>query len=116
MKIMNITNQELYELKMPQVIIEDTEYRGAPWSLKGQELTDALNKATLESMYRVQDAIYRFFGLCEMREIEANTINPAQQNVFKPLKSWNVNLGGCFAVVSIMNRVFDGCFAEIKIL
>ena len=115
-KIMNVTNQELHELKMPQVIIEDDKYSDRAFALSGQKMTNELNRATLESMYRVQDALYRLFGLCEIREIQANTINPVQQNVFLPLKSWNINLGGCYAEVSIHQRGLGGCFADIEIL
>jgi len=114
---MRTTNVELYELKMPQVIIEDTDkYECGAFGLEGQARTDEINRATLNSMYKIQDAIYRLFGQCDMREIEANTINPAQQNLFASLKSWNINLGGCFAIVSIRQRVWDGCFAEMAIL
>jgi hypothetical protein len=99
------------KLKMPQRIIEDNDCK-----CKLSATTEEINEEIFESMYRVQDAVYRLFGQCEMREIEANTINPAQQNMFIPLKEWNVNLGGCFAEVRIMQRVLDGCFAEIEIL
>lgn len=108
---MNVTNQELYELKMPQVIIEDTT-KPVRWGAT----TEEMNKSTLDSMYRVQEAIYRLFGECDMRETLANTINPAQSNMFLPLKQWNINLGGCFVEVSIMQRVLDGCFAEMRVL
>jgi hypothetical protein len=114
---MKITNQELHRLRMPQVIIEDTEkYICNPFGLDNQKRVDELNRATLESMYRVQDELYNLFGKCEMRETQANTINPAQQNVFIPLKTWIINLGGCFAEVKIQQRVLDGCFAEMQIL
>lgn len=113
---MKITNQELHALKMPQIIIEDEQYEGISIFLEGQTMTDELNRVTLESMYRVQSTFFNLFGLCEMRERIANTINPAQQNIFMPLKSWNVNLGNCFAEISIHQRCFDGCFAEMQIL
>lgn len=109
---MRVSNQELHALKMAQVIIEDTEYKMEKWLTNVQEM----NETTLESMYRVQEQLYKLFGKCEMRETAANTINPAQQNVFIPLKTWNVNLGGCFAEIRIQQRVLDGCFAEMKII
>jgi hypothetical protein len=109
--MMRITNKELHELNMPQVIIEDMEYED-----KWPENTSKMNEQTLESMYRVQDSIYNLFGKCEMRETQANTINPAQQNIFIPLKTWIINLGGCFAEIRIQQRALDGCFAEIKII
>jgi hypothetical protein len=114
---MNITNQELHRIGLPQVIIEDTtDYNCNPWGLSDQERVSELNRVALESMYKVQEQIYNLFGRCEMKETEANTISPAQQNIFKPLKVWIVNLGECFAEISIMQRVFDGCFAEMKII
>jgi hypothetical protein len=114
---MKTSNKELYELKLPQVIIEDTEkYDGNIFAFEGQAMVDELNRITLESMYRVQTAVYNLFAKCDIREIQANTINPAQQNVFIPLKQWNINLGGRFAIVSIHQCVLDGCFAEIEIL
>jgi len=112
---MKISNQELFEHHMPQIIIEDTEYKCEPFGLTGQERVDEINRTTLDSMYRVQESIYRLFGECDMRETLANTINPAQSNMFHPLKQWNINLGGCFAEISIMQRVLDGCFAEMKV-
>lgn len=108
---MNVTNQELYELKMPQVIIEDTIA-----TIKLDASNEIMDKETLDSMYRVQSEIFKLFGLCDMREIEANTISPSQQNIFIPLKTWNINLGGCYAEIRIMQRCWDGCFAEMKIL
>ena len=108
---MNVSNQELYELKMPQVFIKD-EIKLIGFG----QTTEEMNKDTLESMYRVQDQIYRLFGQCDMRETQANTINPVQQNIFLPLKQWIVNLGGCFAEISIHQRVLDGCFAYFKII
>lgn len=109
-------NQELHALKMAQVIIEDNTYDSKSLFLQGQAMVDELNRATLASMYRVQNELFNLFGACEMHERVANTISPAQQNVFMPLKVWNVNLGGCFAEISIHQRVFDGCFAEMQIL
>lgn len=111
MGIMKGLNQELYELKMPQVIIEDSECK-----CNLSATTEEMNRQTLNSMYRVQDAIYRLFGQCDMRELEATTINPAQQNIFVPLKAWNINLNGCFAIVRIQQRGFGGCFANIEVL
>lgn len=108
---MNITNQELYKLKMPQVIIEDNKYP-VKWISDVQEM----NHETLNSMYRVQDKLYSLFGKCEMRETSANTINPAQQNIFIPLKTWIINLGGCFAEIKIQQRALDGCFVEMQII
>jgi hypothetical protein len=99
------------KLKMPQRIIEDNDCK-----CKLSATTEEINEEIFESMYRVQDAVYRLFGQCEMREIEANTINPAQQNLFMPLKQWIINLGGCFVKVSIYQRVWDGCFADMAIL
>jgi len=113
---MTSTNQERFKLGLPQIIIEDTEYKGIPLRLEGQEMVEALNKETLDSMYRIQEAVYRLFGLCEIRERQANTVNPAQQNLFIPLKVWNIRLGGCYVEVSIYQRVLDGCYAEMKIL
>jgi hypothetical protein len=104
-------NQDLYELKMPLHIIEDDDYK-----CKLSATIEEINKETLESMYRVQDAIFRLFGKCEMIEIEANTINPAQQNIFLPLKAWNINLVGCYAIVRIHQRGLGGCFANMEIL
>jgi hypothetical protein len=75
-----------------------------------------MNESTLNSMYRVQTAIYNLFANCEIRETSANTINPAQQNIFIPLKTWIINLGGCFAEVKIQQRVLDGCFAEMQVI
>lgn len=108
---MRTTNQELHALNMAQIIIEDTAYQN-----KWPENVQEMNKTTLDSMYKVQEQLYNLFGKCEMRETQANTINPAQQNVFIPLKTWNVNLGGCFAEIRIQQRVLDGCFAEMQII
>jgi hypothetical protein len=104
-------NQELHALKMPQIIIKD-DIPFVKWITD----VDEMNKETLDSMYKVQSEIYNLFKFCELREVTANTINPAQQNVFMPLKVWNVNLGNCFAEISIHQRCLDGCFAEMKIL
>jgi hypothetical protein len=111
MEIMKGLNQELFELKMPQHIIEDNECK-----CKLSATTEEMNEEILESMYRVQEAVYRLFGQCDIREIEANTVNPAQQNIFVPLKSWNVNLVGCYVIVKIHQRGLGGCFANIEIL
>lgn len=108
---MRISNKELHKLNMAQVIIEDLGYID-----KWPSNTEEMNEITLNSMYRVQSAIYNLFANCEIRETAANTINPAQQNVFIPLKTWIINLGGCFAEVSIHQRVLDGCFAEMQII
>lgn len=109
--MMNITNKELFELNMPQVIIEDMEHPN-----KWLNTTEEMNKQTLSSMYRVQEQLYKLFGKCEMKETQAHTINPAQQNIFIPLKTWIINLGGCFAEIRIQQRVLDGCFAEMQII
>jgi hypothetical protein len=108
---MKISNQELYKLNMPQVIIEDTTT-----SSKWASDVEGMNKETLDSMYRIQSAVYNLFANCDMRELAANTISPAQQNIFIPLKTWIVNLGGCFAKISIHQRCFSGCYAEMKII
>lgn len=109
---MKINNQEKHKLGMHQIIIAD-DITGINFLAL---TTEGSNNITLESMYRVQDQIYHLFGKCDIRETQANTINPAQQNIFIPLKVWNVNLGECFAEIRIQQRVFDGCFAEMLIL
>ena len=108
---MRVTNQELYECHMPQVIYED-EINNTEW----WNDTDKANKVILKSMYKVQDVIYKLFIKCDIREIEANTIDPMRQNAFLPLKKWNINLDGCFAEVSIHQRLLEGCYAEIEII
>lgn len=108
---MSTKNQERYRLGMGQIIIEDEKY-----SLEWESSVEEMNRNALESMYRVQEAIYRLFGGCDIRETEANTINPAQQFLFTPLKVWNINLNNCFVEVRIQQRVLDGCFAEISII
>ncbi len=113
---MNVSNQELHALNMPQVIIEDSEYKDGIFQANEEARIAEMNRTTLDSMYRVQESIYKLFGQCDMQEIEANTINPAQQNIFISLKSWRINLNGCYAIVRIKQRAIEGCFAEIEIL
>jgi hypothetical protein len=98
-------------MNIPQIMIEDNDCK-----CKLNATIEEMNEETLESMYRVQEAVYRLFGQCDMREIEANTINPVQQNIFIPLKAWNINLNGCYAIVRIHQRGLGGCFANIEIL
>lgn len=106
---MNTTNQKRYEIGLPQVIIEDID------ELKGWPTTEQSDKFVLDSMYKLQSEIYKLFSACDIRETQANTISPSTQNIFIPLKAWQINLGGCFAEIKIQQRMFEGCFATIEV-
>lgn len=96
---------------MTQTMIKDDDC-----NIKLNATTEEMNEETLESMYKVQEQIYKLFSQCEMVELEANTINPVQQNIFIPLKSWRINLNGCYAIVKIQQRGLGGCIATIEVL
>lgn len=50
----------------------------------------------------------------EYFEIQSNTINPAQQNAFMPLRIYRVKRNGHYKIVSIYQRFWGGCWIAEK--
>ena len=48
----------------------------------------------------------------EYREINSNTINPAQQHAFLYLREYRVKRNGHYKTVKIYHRFFGGCWIE----
>jgi len=73
--------------------------------------TDKMNKAILADFYQAVEWLLRQ-GYEEYKEIQSNTINPAQQNAFTPLREYRVKRNGHYKTVKIYHRFFGGCYIE----
>jgi len=67
-----------------------------------------MNEAILNDFYVAVDWILNR-GYEECREVQSNTINPAQQNAFLPLREYSVLRNGHYKTVKIFHRFWGGC-------
>jgi len=72
---------------------------------------DKMNKAILSDFYQAVEWLLGQ-GYEEYKEIQSNTINPAQQNAFTPLRVYRVKRNGHYKTVKIYHRFFGGCYIE----
>lgn len=70
-----------------------------------------MNEAILKDFYKAVDYVLskRFE---EIIEIESNTINPAQQNIFMPLRVYRVLRNGHYKTIKIFQRFLGGFYIE----
>ena len=71
--------------------------------------TEELNEAILKDFYEAVNYILTKSEYDEIRELENNTINPAQQNIFIPLRTYRVLKNGHYKKISIHHRFLGGC-------
>lgn len=74
--------------------------------------TDELNKAILNDFYEVVKYILTKKEYDEIQELASNTINPAEQNIFIPLRTYKVFRNGHYKKISIFHRCFGGCIIK----
>jgi hypothetical protein len=68
-----------------------------------------MNEAILKDFYKAIDWLLgRQYE--EYTELDSNTINPAQQNAFMPLRTYRVKRNGHLKLVSIYHRFMGGCW------
>ena len=72
-----------------------------------------MNNAILNDFYEAVKYLLNK-GYEEYIELISNTINPAQQNAFLPLREYRVKRNGHFKTVSIYQRFGGGCCIEEK--
>ena len=72
-----------------------------------------MNEAILKDFYHAVEWLLNK-GYEEYKEITSNTINPAQQNAFLPLREYRVKRNGHYKIVKIYHRFFGGCWIEEK--
>ena len=70
-----------------------------------------MNAAILEDFYKAVDW-FLGRGYEEYVELISNTINPAQQHAFLPLREYRVKRNGHYKVARIYHRFFGGCWIE----
>lgn len=70
--------------------------------------TEENNKAILTNFYAAVEWLLSR-GYEEYHEEYSNTINPAQQNIFYPLRSYRVLRNGHYKSVKIFQKAFGGC-------
>ena len=69
---------------------------------------DTMNEAILKDFHKAVDWLLNR-NYDEYREIQSNTINPAQQNAFIPLREYRVKKNGHYKTVKIFHRFWGGC-------
>ena len=72
---------------------------------------DEMNEDILADFYNAVEWLLNR-GYKEYREINSNTINPAQQNAFLPLREYLVKRNGHYKTVNIYQRFWGGCWIE----
>lgn len=70
---------------------------------------DTMNAAILKDFYKAVEWVLKKSGYDDYREIQSNTINPAQQNAFIPLREYRVKKNGHYKTVKIFHRFWGGC-------
>jgi len=70
-----------------------------------------MNAAILKEFYKAVEWLLNR-GYEEYVELASNTINPACQNVFLPLREYRVKRNGHYKYVNIYHRFFGGCWIE----
>jgi hypothetical protein len=70
-----------------------------------------MNDAILNEFYKAVDWL-KNKKYEEYTELISNTINPAQQNAFLPLREYRVKRNGHYKLVSIYHRFLGGCWIE----
>ena len=70
-----------------------------------------INKAILNDFYKAVDYVLSK-NFDDIREIESNTINPAQQNIFIPLRAYRVLRNGHYKTIKIFQRFWGGFYIE----
>jgi hypothetical protein len=73
--------------------------------------TEELNKHILTNFYNAVNWLLNK-SYEEYIELNSNTINPAQQNAFLPLREYRVKRNGHYKLVNIYYRFFGGCWIE----
>lgn len=73
--------------------------------------TEEHNEAILKDFYHAVNWLLNR-GYEECNELQSNTINPAQQNAFLPLREYRVKRNGHYKWVNIYHRFLGGCWIE----
>ena len=72
---------------------------------------EKLNESILKDFYKAVDWLLSR-GYEEYVELNSNTINPAKQNPFYPLREYRVKRNGHYKTVKIYYRFLGGCCIE----
>jgi hypothetical protein len=72
-----------------------------------------MNNAVLNGFYKAVECLLNK-GYEEYIELTSNTINPAQQNAFIPLRKYKIKRNGHYKIASIYQRFGGGCCIEEK--
>ena len=88
-----------------------TEYEGNSDIFSNN--VDKMNKAILNEFYKAVEWLLNK-GYEEYTELISNTINPAQQHAFLPLREYRVKRNGHYKTVNIYHRFLGGCWIEEK--
>jgi hypothetical protein len=69
---------------------------------------DKMNEDILKDFYNAVKWLFNKH-YDEYRELESNTINPAQQNAFLPLRIYRVKRNGHYKLIRIYHRFWGSC-------
>lgn len=76
--------------------------------------TEEHNAIVLDEFYKAVEWLLSK-GFDEYKELESNTINPVQQNIFIPLRVYRVLKNGHYRIFKIFQRALGGIYiAETK--
>lgn len=71
--------------------------------------TEELNAKTLDEFYKAVEWLLSK-GFDDYKELESNTINPVQQNIFIPLRVYRVFKNGHYRTFKIFQRALGGIY------
>ena len=107
---MKIIKKYYPEVKQMTYICND-----AKADYKFEMTTEELNKRILKDFYEAVEWLLKQ-GYEEYKEIISRTINPAEQNVFLPLREYRILKNGRYKIFKIYSRFLGGwCITEEEI-